>query len=258
MRRRSAKPNSSVLPRQLLRSAPRDVGLSNAGIVTLVAITALVVAGCFGAREVYARAAASERRVALFASEAVRVGAEVTRVQRRGDGEDRRSVIHYRYLAADRELTGTTTVRRQDRDRHPVGSRVDIRYLASEPNSSWMEGYGPRRQSSWPALVLLGACALAVLGAALLIRRQADLLANGRLAQAAVTKVEKKQGEHGTVWRVTYQWRMLSGAIRSAGYDHASKQPPAVGTSIPLLYDPDSPRRQRIYPFGLVKLKAEE
>lgn len=120
-----------------------------------------------------------------------------------------------------------------------------------------MEGYGPRREPFWPVALVLGACSLAVFGVARLMFRQADLLANGRLAQATVTKVTKKQGEHGTVWSVTYQWRLLSGAIRTAGYDHAAKQPPAVGASMPLLYDREQPRRQRIYPFGLVKLKVD-
>jgi hypothetical protein len=240
-----------------LRSAPRHVGLSNAGVAIAVVVTALFVAGCFGAIKLYERAAVSERRVARFASEAIPTGAEVIRVQRRGGGEDRRSIIHYRYLAGDRELTGSTTVRRQDRDRHPVGSRVDIRYLPSEPDSSWMDGYGPRRQPYWPVLAVLAACSLTVLGLGFLIRRQADLLANGRLAHATVTKVEKKQGEEGTVWRVAYQWRLLSGAPRSAGYDHPGKKPPVVGTTLPVLYDRDDPARQKTYPFGLVKLKVE-
>ena len=129
---------------------------------------------------------------------------------------------------------------------------MDVRYLASEPDSSWMEGYGPRREPYFPAFGVAVVCTLIGLGAALLIRRQADLLENGRLAQAVVTKVEKKQGEHGTVWHVTYQWRLLSGAVRSGGYEHSTKEPPAIGTSLPVLYDRDEPGRLKTYPFELV------
>jgi hypothetical protein len=257
MRRRSAKRNESALPPQLLRSAPRDVGLSKAGVAMLLVVGALVVGGCFGALGLYTQAATSERRVALFASDGVSVEAEVTRVQRRGSGEDRRTVVHYRYLVGDRELTGETTVRRQDRDRHSVGSRVEVRYLASEPHSSWMKGYGPRRQPYFPAFGVPVACLLIALGVALLIRRHAELLENGTLAQAVITKVEKKQGQHGTAWRVTYQWRLLSGALRSGGYERSGNEPPSVGSSLPILYDRDEPARQKTYPFGLVKLKSE-
>lgn len=246
-----------MLPPQLLRATPRSVRLSNAGIATVVALAALVVAVGFGARAVYSHAAASSHEVVRFASEAVPASAEVTDVQHRGSRDDRRIVIHYRYLVGSRQLTGTTTMREQDQDRYPVGSRVNIHYLVSEPGSSWMEGFGPRQQPSWPAAILILACALIVLGVVLRIRRQADLLANGRLAQATVTTVEKKRGQHGTTWRVTYQWHMLSGAIRSSRYE-ASGRPPIVGTSIPLLYDRDEPVRQRVYPFDLVKLKLEE
>ena len=114
----------------------------------------------------------------------------------------------------------------------------------------------PDREPYWPVVLLPAGCGLAVLVVAGLVSRQADLLANGRFAHATVTKVAKKKGEHNT-WRVTYQWRLLSGAIRSAGYDYPAKQPPAVGASIPLLYDRDQPGRQQVYPFSLVKLKTE-
>ena len=256
MRRRSGIRNSGDLPTQLLRSAPRTVRPSSGGIALLIGITALAIGGCFGAFALYGRAVAAERQAALFASDAVTVAGEVVRVQRRGDGDDRRSVVEYRYLAGSHELAGTATLRGEDHDRHRVGSRVDVHYLRSEPGSSWMADDRPRRQPFWPVVLLPAGCLVAVLGVARLMSRQADLLANGRFAHATVTKVVKKLGEHGTTWRVTYQWQLLSGAVRSAGYDAATKQPPAVGTLIPLLYDRDEPTRKQIYPFTLVKLKT--
>ena len=48
-----------------MRSAPRHVGLSNAGMAALIAITAGVVAGCFGATHLYAGAVESERHATL-------------------------------------------------------------------------------------------------------------------------------------------------------------------------------------------------
>jgi hypothetical protein len=77
-------------------------------------------------------------------------------------------------MAKGRKYAGATTVRRQERDRYVPGSTVNVRYLASEPASSWMEGYLPRRTPVWPSFVLAPA---SVFGAWLLIhliRRQSS------------------------------------------------------------------------------------
>ena len=88
----------------------------------------------------------------------------------------------------------------------------------------------------------------------MLIRRQSYLLMYGRPAIAVVTKVEKKRSDKGTYWRVHYEWTLLSGAKRRGRYKHGKKEPPAVGTTIPIVYDRDQPARNSRYPLSLVAL----
>jgi Protein of unknown function (DUF3592) len=255
MRRKSDKASSAGLPPQLLRSTPRRVRLSAAGAIVAIAATAAIVAGLWGGIALYKRAKTSERRVDLFASEGVATRADIIDVERQGDTRPR--IVHYRYAADGQEHTGRTVVRGPDRDRYQVGSQVTVRFLRSEPGASWMEGYRPRQQPVWPAFAAPAASALAAFGVALLLRRQSYLLAYGRPAVAVVTKVEKRRSDHGTRWRVHYEWRLLSGGRRAGRYDHGKKKPPDVGTPIPIVYDRDQPSRCSRYPLSLVTVRGQ-
>lgn len=240
-----------------MRPTPRHVRLNSSGVTMMVVAAALIIAGVWGGVEIYRRAQLSARQATLFASEAITTDADVVRVQRRGGGNDRRSTVHYRYVAGGQEYFGATTVRRQDRDRYVDGSQVAVQYLASEPGTSWMEGYVPRPDPIWPAFVVLGSCALSALTIVLLVRRQSNLLTYGRPSTAVVTKVEKKRSDKGTYWRVHYEWTLLSGAKRKGQYKHGKKEPPPVGTPIPIVYDRDQPSRNSRYPLSLVAVSEK-
>jgi hypothetical protein len=237
-----------------MRATPRYVRLSGAGIVVLIVAASLILGALLGGVEFYRRAKLADRHVALFASEGISTGARVVRVQRRGGGNDRRSTVHYRYVVGDREHAGETTVRRVDRDRYEAGSRMAVRYLSSEPHTSWMEGYPPQHRPIWPGFVFPAAAIFGALAMAALIRRQTFLLTYGRPAVATVTKVEKKRSDKGTFWRVHYEWTLLSGGKRQGRYNHGKKQPPEVGATIPIVYDRDQPVRHNRYPLSLVAL----
>ena len=256
MERRSERSKSA--PPALLQSTPRPVRLNASGIAVLIAAAALVVGALWGSNEIYRRAKSSERRVALFASEGISTNAEVVRVQqRRGEGNRRTSTVHYRYIVDNREHGGATTVRRVDRDRYVAGSSIVVRYLSSEPQTSWMEGYGPQRQPVWPAFIVLAACLVAATAIVRHVRRQMYLLEYGRAATAVVTKVEKKRSDHGTYWRVHYEWTLMTGAKRQGRYNHGKKQPPPLGTEMTILYDRDQPSRHGRYPLGLVAVTGK-
>ena len=254
MPRRSER-SESALPPPLLQPTPRQVRLNGSGIAVLIVSVALIAGGLWGGMEIYRRAAASARRVALFASEGTPTNADVVRVQqRRGEGNRRTSTVHYRYVVGDREHEGATTVRRADRDRYVAGSSIVVRYLSSEPQTSWMEGYEPSRQPVWPAFIVVVACLGAAIAIVRHVRSQMHLLEYGRAAVGVVTRVEKKRSDKGTYWRVHYEWTLMSGAKRQGRYNHGKKQSPPIGTAVPILYDRDQPSRNRRYPLPLVKV----
>ena len=237
-----------------LPSPPRSARLSAPGVVLVAACAALIVGSLVGATTLYGHAVTSAWQSSLFASEAVPIEARVFRLQRRGGGEDRRTIAHYEYTVGGSDYRDSAELRGRDRDVYSVGSQIRIRYLPDDPSASWIEGRGPRLFPVWPAYVIP---AVAIFGVAVIlavIRRQRDLLIYGRSALATIRHVDKKRSDHGSYWRVEYEWRLLSGATRKAHYNHGGKAHPAIGTTLPILYDRDNPRRQRRYPFPLVRL----
>ena len=87
------------------------------------------------------------------------------------------------------------------------------------------------------------------------VLRQRRLLSEGRPALAVVTRLsEEKHGSHGHKLGkvIYYEFPLLSGATAN-GKTGPAKNPPTVGTTLCVLYDPEQPRRNAPYPFSLVK-----
>jgi hypothetical protein len=247
--------DSSGLPPALLKAPPRQVRLNTSGGMMLVIAALLVAAGIWGGIELNKRAEIAGRQVGLFASERMVTAGEVVRLQKRGDGNDRRVTVHYTYMAAGRELAGATTARRSERERYVVGSPVAVWYLPSEPTANWLDGYAPQAEPGWPGTAVPFGCGVAALALIYIVRRQSNLLAYGRPAIATVTKVQKKRTDKGTIWVVHYEWTLMSGATRTGRYNHGRKQVPAVGDTITIIHDRDNTFRHSKYPMPFVSVK---
>jgi hypothetical protein len=256
VQRRSAL-DSSGLPAALLKATPRDVRVNATGRIMLVTAAALVVLGMWGSIVIGRRAAIAGRHVGLFASERIVTAGDVIRLQKRGGGNDHSITAHYRYTARGHELTGETRLRRAERERYSLGSTVAVWYLSSEPEMSWLDGYAPRPEASWPATALPIACGLSALVLIQVVRRQSNLLTYGRPAMATVTKVDKKRTDKGTIWMVHFEWTTLSGATRTGKYQHGTKDVPAIGAMIPIVYDRDNSFRHSKYPMMFVTAREK-
>ena len=253
VQRRSAI-DSSGLPAPLLKDTPRHVKVSALGATLMLIAAALVAIGMWGGIELTRRADTAGRHVALFDSERILTGGDVIQLRKRGGGNDHRITAHYRYAVRGRELSGATTLRRQEREKYQVGSPVGVWYLATEPEASWLDGYSPRPEASWPATAVPLGCGIGALALIATVRRQSNLLTHGRPAMATVTKVEKKKSDYGTEWSVHYEWTTMSGATREGKYKHSRKQLPAVGALIPIIYDRDNTYRHSKYPMPFVRI----
>jgi hypothetical protein len=243
------------LPAELLRATPRDVRLKACGIFVAILALASVVGGLWGGAELYRRAFLSERYVALFKTEAVPTQARVVRVRQRGERNRRATTVDYEYVVDNAPYRGRATVRGAAHDRYAAGSATTVTYLASRPGASWLSGNTPSRDKTWPAYVVPVGGFLCTLLMAACIRRQLEILRNGKPAMATITSVKKRMSDHGTYWRVEYQWRLLDGATRTGRYNHSKRRAPEIGATIPIVYDRDEPKRSRKYPLSLVAIR---
>ena len=244
-----------TLPRELARSKPRSVRLSPEGKAVSVCAPALLAGAVVAAALMSAAAGRDAELDRLFESEGRTTTAAVTAVRRSREKRPQ-ATIDYRYTAGGEEYSNRVKLRKRDPlgQRVQPGSRIAVRYLRSRPEESWVEGSRP---GAFPlALVvvvplgmLLGAVAIWIA-----VQRQRQLLADGRAAMARITGTRKTDYGYRKHWRVDYEWRLLSGGIRR-GHFKAEKTPPAVGTFVPIVYDPDEPRRHSRYPLSLVRVQ---
>ena len=198
VQRRSALDSSGV-PAALLKSTPRDVRVNARGPSCSSRPRCSSWSVC-GAEWFSAGAPKSPSVTSgLFASERIVTAGDIVRLQKRGGGDDHRIIAHYRYTARGEEFMGQTTLRRSERERYAVGSPVGVWYLPSEPERAGSTATRLGREASWPAPSFPIVCGITALVLIQLVRRQSNLLANGRPAMATVTKVEKKRTDKGTV-----------------------------------------------------------
>jgi hypothetical protein len=238
-----------VPPSGLSMNGPRSVRLS-AGGWAMLAVAVVLMAGAIVVtllleREAQAR---SQNHRALDERGAV-VDGEVARLWPRGEKFKR---VAYRFVVDGQVFEDEGRVSEATRRSLSVGSIIPVRYLPDRPDVNDL-GQARRGIPIWLPPII--GVALFGLGVTFLfgIARQRRLLTIGRAAPAVVTATKKYHTSHGgTQHTVTYRYRALSGALQTSK-GSAGKKPPAIGTVVCVVYDPDRPSRQRQYPFEFVK-----
>jgi Protein of unknown function (DUF3592) len=225
---------NDMLPPELLRPGSHAVRLSAGGIVLAVLAGVLFVGGLFLSLGLYVRASGPAQSTT----------GEVL--------EFKRERVRYRYTVHGQTYTGEHEAPGSARALEPH-AELPVRYSLKDPRRSWI---GRKDEVAlWvPPFVAVSFAAgpLAMLWA---VRREWTLLANGRATVGRVLASRKihKGGGHGskTRYRLTVEYRVLSGALRTARFDR--RRDVQVGGNVTVVYDRDDPGRSQSYPFRLVR-----
>jgi len=241
-----------ALPPPLLsHSVPRDVELTTSGRVVAAIASLLILGGIGGGSALYARVARETAANRDLVARGTTVTGQVTKLWANGDDRHR---VAYRFTVDGRTFENRVRVSDALRKTLRVGSVLDVRYLTAAPGVNDLGGT-PRTTVPWPFPLVVGTLApacgvLCLVG----IVRQRRLLAEGSVALGIVTSVSTHKSEHGVHRVLKYDFTLPSG-IKVAGRSEASQKPPAVGTRVLVVYEPDVPSRSRTYPFSLVKAR---
>ena len=231
-------------------STPRDVRLTANGKAVMgiaIAIAAAAIAAAIGLTIL--RAGQQDTRDRLI-RDGVAAEADVTRVTRTR-GDDPRTDVVYRYVAADGAHDGSAGFSQRASRNIVEGGHIAIVYLRSEPARSWVAG---REPGVLPLLVVPSiALGLLLLAAAIAwhVRRSQLLLAEGRFAQARVMATTKVKRQHHHAYRVRYEFTTMSGATVTGSVERA-RATASAGDTIPIVYHRENPHWNTLYPLSLV------
>ncbi len=241
-------------PRGLDRSRPRETRLSGVGRA-LVVVIALLLAGAPTVGVVLARVAAAQaaERQRLV-DDGVETQGVVTRLWS-SSGDSKQWRVAYRFEADGQPYAGQSKIPRAWSQTLRAGRAVTVRFVRDDPGVNLPGGLEPAVLPFWlpyPAAALLAGVGFVGI---INLRRQRELLANGRAAGAVVTRHATHRTGHGGAHRtMSYEFREFGGATVK-GKSATSRKPPAIGSVICVLYDPERPTRNQPYPLGLVRLE---
>lgn len=235
-------------PRELAHSRPRAVRLTAAGRA-LVGLAVLLFAGAIAAGlglfRLYARQDAD--RHALLTDSATARG---TVTQLWNGKSDKRRRVQYQFVVDGQPHTGSAQVSRERRAALEEGDAISVRYVRHDPRIHDLGGT-PR---TMPLLIPIAVPVLIVASGIIclvIVERQRQLLIDGRAAPAIVIGHQRNYSGHGSSHTLTFQFPLLSGAVAS-GKSSAPKKAPAIGSVVCIVYDPDRPGRNTLYPMSLV------
>jgi hypothetical protein len=244
-----------IPPAGLERSRPRLVKLTASGKFVLALAIALGLGAVAAAAGLSALAGREAEESRLLQKESLVTEGQVTRLWRSGD-KGNQPWVAYQFASEGRVYVRNAKLPlRAWRDLR-VGSYLPVRYVSSRPEINHPDGYARGPLPPWvPVLVAVALAACSFL-ATVPTRSQSRLLSSGRASPGLVTAHGKTvRTSHGTNLgqQFAYEFPLLSGAI-SKGKGGPSKNPPAIGSNIAVLYDPDNPRKNAPYPLPLVRL----
>ena len=229
-------------------SSLRPVRLTGGGIALLVVAGMMLM----GAVAVAIGLGATARRQALdhtlLREQGVNTDAQITRLWSSTSKEDRRYWVAYRFTTQERAYESRNKVPTRIWQKLTVGSSLPVRFLPSDPKVNHPTGWDDTPMPKWLPYLLSGGLVAIAFGITIPLRIQMRLLTEGRPAPGTVTG--QRRTRDGTILR--YEFVLLNGA--TAKGRGQSRRPPAVGSPVCVLYDPENPRRSAPYPFSLVRL----
>ena len=242
-----------VAPRELLHSPPRHVVLSGGG-VALAVLGVILVLGAIAAAAFLGRESSRQgENYRLLQQEGREADARIVR-RWWTKGENKRLRVKYEFAVEGRSYVKEVKVPKARANTVAEDGAIRIRFVPSNPAINHPAAWNSEPMPSWPAIVVgIGLLILAA-GIAMALRRQMELLSEGRAAPAIVTKISKEQHQHGSSTIIHYEFPLLSGNI-AKGKSACSRKGVDTGTVLPVVYDPNNTRRSAIYPLSLVRVE---
>jgi hypothetical protein len=158
--------------------------------------------------------------------------------------------LEYSYRVEGRGYLGKLSTKRNAWLNLQRTGALKIRYLPADPQQNLVVGYEAGLMPTWISIIIAASLFAIALLLAAILARQRRLLAEGRPAPAVVTKVTRS-ADHGKKI-AHYVFMEMTGKLME-GKSSPQKKPPAVGSVLNVIYEPDNENHNHIYPLSLFK-----
>jgi hypothetical protein len=237
-------------PKELERSRPREVQLTWSGKILAGVVVALILGGLTAGFVLYGNAYHGRDQHDQLVKSGKDAEATVTRCWSSGH-DPVRYWAEYTYNVDGRTYKGRLSTNRNSWVALEGMGTVSVRYLTGDPRTHFVHGFESPLPPLWLSIVVAGALFLEAWLLGRILSGQRRLLTEGRPAPAIVTKISRTQ--HGKV--AHYVFMEMSGALVN-GKSRPRRSPPAVGSTLNVIYEPDRERHNGVYPLSLVKPRA--
>ncbi|MEO8591728.1 MAG: DUF3592 domain-containing protein [Candidatus Solibacter sp.] len=234
-------------------SSLRPVRVNGAGKAMLAAAVCLLIAGVVAAFFLDRSSRRQNVEAQLLADQGVQTQAEITRVWRTGGNAKNRNAearnrVSYTFEHAGGRYSRSTQAPYNIWRNLRAGGSLTVRYVPTQPEISHPVDWDNRPLARWFPFLIGGMLIFMAPLMILPLRRQYLLLCEGRPAPGKITEIKKSD----KTLTVKYEFRLMSGGI-ATGKASVSKAPVEP---LCVIYEPDNPRRNALYPMCLVKLEG--
>ena len=162
-------------------------------------------------------------------------------------------MVSYGFAAAGgKEFIGQSAMRSEAWRGLKPGDPLAVRYLPSRPEVNQPGAGVPDPPPAWIAGMLPLMFVWLPIMFWFMIRAQWRLLADGVPAQAVVTRIKRSKETNAH-----FEFKTPAGESVKGRSSVSSRNVPEVGAKVCVLYHPDNPRNNSIYPMGMVKLQRD-
>lgn len=234
-------------PEELLSTRPREIRLTGLGKFLRFLSILLAIGSIALGIVLYLKASTDLAQREDLVRRGISSSARITRLWKTS-GKETRFWIAYVYPHKGQEYQGRIQLGRRDWASLTRDSSIPIRFLPEDPGVHYLPGREDQLLPLWvpfliaPILLAIGWLVHQALAS------QARLLREGRPAPALVNEYKKVKGGQET----HYTFLLLNRAAAEGKMD-ASKNPPPLGSVLCVLYEPDRPRHNQVYPLSLVR-----
>ena len=234
-------------PPELNRALPRETQITGRGMFNIILGSVFFVASVGLGVWLHNDEIKQAAQTASLHAQGQEVNAEIRRLWH--EGKSSTPMVSYTFTAnGGVRITGQASVPKDLWPNLQKAGFLLVRYLPSNPTANHPAAWDRPALPEWFPYLIPSVWAIGSIVLLMIPRRQGKVAAEGVPAAGVVTKCFRIKGG----WAARYQFRMNDGTVLKGRDRVYSRVEP--GSTVCVLYLPDNPRRNYLYPLCLYRV----